>query len=504
MAEALCAAQYVLPVRDVGGAKELPLQKARREMEARRLAKSKSLAGASSMSDLMTKDWKNMPLGAEGMMAKKEGKEGAPQRKETKAQQESGQARRKEGASLASGSSTKRPYGEEPTGVHPWRPGTAVRLPYRRGSAKGLDNVKEDAAVINRLVLAKFATSSMGSTRSRTRWWTQRCASRKWAVVPVTVEKLELAAALLKEGGYRSACLYLATIKRLHVQAGYKWTQQLNLEMADAKRAVNRGRGPDRQADPLPLDEIGELTEEQVEAARREYWPAAGREAAVVCCAWLVREVEASTAFEGAVTLRLGGDKECDWATWDLPASKADWLALGKQRALGCACPAALCPAAAMRKVLRTARQENKGRTKDVRGGPLFPKLGGDPLTKKEMAAFFNDLANAAGVSDRRITGHSARATGAMRMALAGHGLPKIKVFGRWGSAAVERYVREAILGRKGGNISKVTEGVAEELEEKKPKRKAVQAVTKGRGRGRRLKRVEDDDEEVEAWRDVD
>ena len=309
-------------------------------------------------------------------------------------------------------------------------------------------------------------------------------------MVPLTPDKIELAAALLKEGGYRSACLYLATMKRLHIQAGYGWSDQLALEMADFKRAVLRGRGPDRQADPLPLNSIGKLTEEEVEAARRDYWPAAGRDAAIVCCAWLTREVEASTAFEGAVTMRPGEKDEGECASWNMPASKADWLALGKVRTHGCACPSPLCPACAMKRVLKTARKENTGREQDARGGPLIPKRGGAPMTKAEMVLFFKDLEAATGKTGRRITGHSGRVTGAMRMAIAGIPLQKIKVFGRWGSAAVERYVRDAILGRLGGGIAKATEGVTKA----KTKKEETEEATKGQGKrtreGRRLRRA--------------
>ena len=320
-------------------------------------------------------------------------------------------------------------------------------------------------------------------------------------MVPLTPEKIELGAALLKEGGYRSACLYLATMKRLHVQAGYAWNDQLGLEMADAKRAVQRGRGPDRQADPLPLNAIGKLTEAEVDAARRDYWPAAGRDAAIICCAWLCREVEASTAFASAVTIRPGPDGEGDCASWNMPASKADWLALGKVRTHGCACPSPLCPVCAAKRVVEAAKKENEGREQDARGGPLLPKRGGAPMTKSEMVLFFKDLEAATGKPGRRITGHSGRVTGAMRMAIAGVPLVKIKVFGRWGSAAVERYVRDAILGRLGGGISKVTEGVAKaKAKTGKEKAKAVEEQPevkepeKRSREGRRLRRASVED----------
>ena len=47
-----------------------------------------------------------------------------------------------------------------------------------------------------------------------------------------------------------------------------------------------------------------------------------------------------------------------------------------------------------------------------------------------------------------------------MRMAYAGLSEWTIQMFGRWGSATVLRYVREALLGRQGGTIAQATEGL--------------------------------------------
>jgi hypothetical protein len=53
-------------------------------------------------------------------------------------------------------------------------------------------------------------------------------------------------------------------------------------------------------------------------------------------------------------------------------------------------------------------------------------------------------------------------------MALAGHSEWMIQLFGRWGSSAVLGYVREALLGRRGGVIAKVTEGTEVTVEDLK------------------------------------
>ena len=74
------------------------------------------------------------------------------------------------------------------------------------------------------------------------------------------------------------------------------------------------------------------------------------------------------------------------------------------------------------------------------------------------MVQFYKEVCAVLGVAPDGITGHSARVAGAQRMAVAGHPAWTIQVFGRWGSAAVLGYVREAILGLQGGQLAQVTE----------------------------------------------
>ena len=80
-------------------------------------------------------------------------------------------------------------------------------------------------------------------------------------------------------------------------------------------------------------------------------------------------------------------------------------------------------------------------------------------MTKANVVRFYKDLADLVEYKGR-ITGHSARVTGAMRMAYAQLSEWTIQMFGRWGSATVLRYVREALLGKEGGSIAEIVEGV--------------------------------------------
>jgi len=56
------------------------------------------------------------------------------------------------------------------------------------------------------------------------------------------------------------------------------------------------------------------------------------------------------------------------------------------------------------------------------------------------------------------ITGHSPRVTGAQCMALAGVSEWRIQIFGRWGSSAVLRYIRDTLVAVEGADIAKTVE----------------------------------------------
>ena len=55
-------------------------------------------------------------------------------------------------------------------------------------------------------------------------------------------------------------------------------------------------------------------------------------------------------------------------------------------------------------------------------------------------------------------TGHSLRTTGAQRLAMAGVSEAKIRMFGRWASEAMLRYVRQSLLAQSGVVVAKQVE----------------------------------------------
>jgi hypothetical protein len=87
---------------------------------------------------------------------------------------------------------------------------------------------------------------------------------------------------------------------------------------------------------------------------------------------------------------------------------------------------------------------------------PLCPTPSGKYPSKTGMVKAYQSLGVAQGHVGAKITGHATRVDGAIRMAMAGIDLWRIQIFGRWGSAAVLKYVRDAPVGAHAG-IAQIT-----------------------------------------------
>ena len=76
-------------------------------------------------------------------------------------------------------------------------------------------------------------------------------------------------------------------------------------------------------------------------------------------------------------------------------------------------------------------------------------------VTKALLVREIQALARAGGARAGNYTGHTLRVTGAQQMALAGISEDKIRLFGRWASAAMLSYVRGSLLARSGLQVAK-------------------------------------------------
>ena len=325
-----------------------------------------------------------------------------------------------------------------------------TRKAYRCGSAKGLDVDSDDWVALPVLEADKFAATSHNTNRIRYRWWASRAKARGTDPYPLTVEKINLAAALLKKGHYRSAPAYIAAIKRQHILAKHPWSERLTLVVKEAVRSTLRGLGPPKQAQPFQLLSIAQhlYTKKPCPGAYNFVSPHC---AVIVASWWMLREIELSALRLQDVVIK-GAGGSCGVATLHLPVSKTDPGALGTFRSLSCACPSVLCPVRALKRAVHEDTRVGPRRPKH----PVFPNIFGEHLSKKQVVADFRKVARHAGMDKGVfITGHSGRVTGAQMFAEAQVEEPRIMVFGRWGSSAVRKYVRVAGLAGISSNLAR-------------------------------------------------
>ena len=243
---------------------------------------------------------------------------------------------------------------------------------------------------------------------------------------------------ILDRANYRSAELYLDAAKQKHVEQGFAWTQQLAQAARQARRACRRGRGPAKQAQPLPFKALAQLQDQQNPATANG--PCLPVRSTLLASWWLLREIEASNARTSHIKL----DQAQKLVHWSLPSSKTDTEALGATRTHACCCPPLkedpMCPYHLMCQQLQFAKQ--------LSDGPLFPSVDGQRPDKMGWATTFEWLAQRlkeplttpSGV--KRFTGQSARATGAVHLAMTQVELWRIQLFGR----CFKLYIRAAPL----------------------------------------------------------
>ena len=207
----------------------------------------------------------------------------------------------------------------------------------------------------------------------------------------------------------------------------------------DVKRSCARGLGGGRQADALPMEQWHRMA---------DYRGVAVTDAADVMLVgawWMLREIEVANLRQQDVSATRSGG--CGVAELRVSASKTDTAGRGVKRQHGCACPSPLCPVAAVKRLL--------ARAAGTEGAYLVQATNGGVVTKIQMVAEIQAVAKALGASTGNFSGHTLRVTSAQLMALAGVSEEKIKMFGRWASAAMLAYVRETLLTKSGLKVAK-------------------------------------------------
>ena len=251
---------------------------------------------------------------------------------------------------------------------------------------------------------------------------------------------------------------HLSVVKNQHIRLGFPWSDALDLELREGKRA--RDIGPPQKCGALDM-KLADLTiASDPLCPVGPMWP---RESTLCGCWWAMREVELSTARCMQVTVLIGPG--CGRCVFDLLVTKTDPQGLGKKRTHTCACSTvvgseAMCPVWVAKKLHRAATQHSPMGAHPLPGmRPLRPAVSGKFVSKRAATTTFQRLAELTAI-DSQVTGHVCRVTGAQPLAVAGVDVWLIQAFCRWGSRVALDYIRDCHLTSAEDVSRKVTHGL--------------------------------------------
>ncbi|CAE7632238.1 DD3-3 [Symbiodinium sp. CCMP2592] len=367
--------------------------------------------------------------------------------------------------------------------------------PYQRGSRAAASAVQGKSALEKAdeaFQEDKFARSSRGPRESRWKLWCSLAEQRNLPPLPITVDLIDKIGALFKQARYRSAAQYYSVAKSEHRAQGFEWSPSLDHAVAQAVRSITRGMGPSAAKLDFPLESCSRSLELDIERAYASLQvPASSRieapaDTGIVAAWFLLRGLEISSVVCEDVSFSREG-----LVKLSLPVSKNDASARGCSRTHACICsrqhdpgcnrsgdegmlftPLQQCscslgrhPLCPYHAALRCAiRLRKSGRWEPK--APFFGD-GEGPPTKAQvvwLARVFawvlceGDLRDWPRQVVQRWAQHAFRVAGAQLFARADLDLHVIMLIGRWGSAAICRYVQEAAL----ANPARAAQAVAD------------------------------------------
>ena len=243
------------------------------------------------------------------------------------------------------------------------------------------------------------------------------------------------------------------------MRAGFVVDGPLSVAMADAKRGLERGRGPatrSAEVKPSAWDELQiKVASGEEQLDRQGDSPRGGLHVWGIGTGWLLREVELALLNVHSETIKIQADGS---VTLRIATSKTDPAGRGAARTMACTCAGRQhpsCPACSAKVLLSMAVEEFCDLSLSSDEAKLIPLVGtlADPRVVVSKAAFCRAAQADATLLYRigllhsapsEVTGHFMRRSGAKDLARRGFPLARIQWLGRWGSMAVLTYVEEA------------------------------------------------------------
>ena len=299
------------------------------------------------------------------------------------------------------------------------------------------------------IIGASYSTNAQETRTAKLSLWDDIVSRARLDVARFTPTLIFTVMGILKKAGYRSSEQYLSVARQRFIEEGGLVDQKLELACNRANRGAKRGRGPSKQAQPLPMERFSELPPGAAPYVAKGYCHP--RRALTVGSWWLLREIELSHVLSVHVRV-ISSEGSPNQVELHLPVSKTDASAAGCFRTHQCSCDGQCrdtCPVCAVIDQL-TWLQEEFPRLHAQGLLPLFPDVEGSMVLKQCAADTFQAAAKHLGLplmskSDSRLfSGHTLRVTGAVFLASAGVDIWRIQALGRWGSEAIRLYLRDA------------------------------------------------------------
>lgn len=249
--------------------------------------------------------------------------------------------------------------------------------------------------------------------------------------LPLTPSSLKFLVGTLKESGYKSAYIYLAEAKTLHVEKGHVWSHLLERNYKLCMGAAKRDTGPRKKAVEVPECEWTDhrLLQSSPCKGFKTLLPAH-----LFACGvhWMMREIELADLRSSCV--KFDSANRMVTITWQ--HSKMDTEGRGIARTLQCICEEGCdlrCPYAVLERLV------NNATLKGAKDGHLAFSEGGTGATKSEIVGDWRKLYGKA------VSGHSTRRSGALQYIRKGWAVSQVGYLGRWKSNVILEYAQEAL-----------------------------------------------------------
>lgn len=274
-----------------------------------------------------------------------------------------------------------------------------------------------------------YANSSRGAKESRKATVRKLMACGERSKVALDPTRIKQLSTVLKDLGYKSGSVYLSEAKLMHIEEGGEWTALLDRTHKLCIRALNRGKGPKKKAPEIPM-ETRKIAAEKVAGQVGEV--CFGRELFVFAMVWMLREVELVDFYTSSLLFNFPEKRVT--LCWEV--SKTDPSAEGVRRTLQCWCGGACSPECPFWVSCNLV-----SKIEAVRGTGSRLALTVEGKTPKKQQT----IATWCKVFSMKVTGHSARRTGALGYIRDGWEVSQVAFLGRWKSDMILEYAREAL-----------------------------------------------------------